>query len=171
MNIDFNSNVKVRAARVDDVDAVFGLIRALAAYEGLSHQVVGDAETLKAHLFGERPYAEVLVAERDDKIVGFALFFQTYSTFLTRAGLYLEDLFVLPEERGQGIGTALIQQVAKIAVERQCGRVEWAVLDWNAPAIAFYDKVGASVLPDWRICRVSDRALQHLASSRIFTDK
>ncbi|MGC9503796.1 MAG: GNAT family N-acetyltransferase [Baaleninema sp.] len=166
-----NARVRIRTAREEDVEGVFHLIRALADYEGLSHQVVGDAETLQGHLFGERPYAEVLVAEEVDRIVGFALFFHSYSTFLTRPGLYLEDLFVLPDDRGRGIGTALIQQVAKIAVERKCGRVEWAVLDWNAPAIAFYEKIGASVLPDWRICRVSDRPLQNLASSRIFTGK
>jgi GNAT superfamily N-acetyltransferase len=152
----------IRSAQPADVPSIFELIGALAEYEKLSHQVTGDAETLSLHLFGDRPYAEALVAQWEDKTIGFALFLHNYSTFLTQPGIYLEDLFVLPNYRGKGIGKALLQHVAKIAIERGCGRLEWSVLDWNEPAIGFYKNMGASLLPDWRICRVTGEALTQL---------
>lgn len=154
------ATVQIRSAQPADVAALFHLIEALAAYEKLSHQVTGSPEALRSHLFGDRPFAEALVAEAQPTaggaagIVGMALFFYNYSTFLTRPGLYLEDLFVLPAYRGQGLGKGLLQAVIDRARSQQCGRVEWSVLDWNAPAIAFYEHMGATVLPDWRICRV-----------------
>ncbi|MGC9524306.1 MAG: GNAT family N-acetyltransferase [Limnospira sp.] len=161
-----SSQLHLRPATPADVPAIFSLIRALAEYEKLSHQVTGDADALKQHLFGARPYAEVILAEWEQKIVGFALFFPNYSTFLTQPGIYLEDLFVLPDYRGRGIGKALLKEVAKLAVSRGCGRLEWSVLDWNQPAIAFYQYMGAAVLPDWRICRVTGESLRQLGDFR-----
>jgi GNAT superfamily N-acetyltransferase len=152
----------VRPATPKDVPDIFRLIQALAEYEKLSHAVTGNTELLEEHLFGPRPCLEALLAELDGQSVGFALFFQNYSTFLTKPGIYLEDLFVLPAHRGQGIGKSLIVSVAKLAAARNCGRFEWSVLDWNESAIAFYEKIGASVLPDWRICRVTGEALERL---------
>ncbi|NMF56753.1 GNAT family N-acetyltransferase [Pseudanabaena yagii] len=155
---------KIRPATIQDVPAIFSLILALADYEKLSDQVTGDSQTLQADLFGENPCIEAIVAEIEpNQIVGFALFFTSYSTFLTRRGIYLEDLFVLSEYRGIGIGKALITNLAQIAVSRDYGRFEWSVLDWNAPAIAFYTRIGAEILPDWRICRVTGAALAQLA--------
>lgn len=154
------ATIQVRSAQPADTEALFGLIQALAAYEKLSDAVTGSAELLRSHLFGDRPFAEALVAEArpieggDATLVGLALFFYNYSTFLTKPGIYLEDLFVLPEYRGQGVGKALLQGTIERARAQNCGRVEWSVLDWNAPAIAFYEHMGAAVLPDWRICRV-----------------
>jgi GNAT superfamily N-acetyltransferase len=153
----------LRGATRADAGEIFRLIRGLADYERLTHQVTGSAERLAEHLFGPRRYAEVVLAERGGRAVGFALFLHNYSTFLTAPGLYLEDLFVEPEHRGAGIGTALLRHVATLAAERGCGRLEWAVLDWNAPAIGFYERHGATVLPDWRICRVTGDALARLA--------
>ncbi len=155
---------EIRPATPADVPAIFSLIQALAEYEKLSHQVTGNADDLNAHLFGEKPFVEAIVADTSTQIVGFALFLPNYSTFLTKPGIYLEDLFVLPDYRGQGIGKALIVSVAKLAVDRGCGRFDWCVLDWNEPAIEFYKRMGATVLPDWRICRVSDDALLQMAS-------
>jgi GNAT superfamily N-acetyltransferase len=160
-----SSGLILRFATPDDVPAIFELIKALAEYEKLSHQVSGSVEELKQHLFGEHPYAEVVLAELEEKAVGFALFFHNYSTFLTRPGLYLEDLFVLPEYRRQGIGKALIVYVAQLAVLRGCGRLEWSVLDWNQPAIDFYQYMCASILEDWRFCRVSGEALTQLSNT------
>lgn len=154
----------IRSARVEDVPVLFDLILALAEYEKLSHTVTGDVAELERHLFGDRPYAESLLASWSGNAVGFALFFHNYSTFLTQPGIYLEDLFVLPEYRGRGIGGALIRQVARIAVDRGCGRLEWTVLDWNESAIGFYRHLGAAVLPDWRVCRVTDASLSDLAA-------
>ena len=154
----------IRSAKPDDVVAIFGLIKALAEYEKLSHQVTGDVNSLKEHLFGTRCYAEAIVAELGDLIVSFALFFPNYSTFLTKPGIYLEDLFVLPEYRRQGIGKAMLTYLGKLAVERDAGRLEWSVLDWNQSAIDFYQQMGATVLPDWRICRVTGDALSNLAT-------
>jgi GNAT superfamily N-acetyltransferase len=147
-------SVVVRAAVRGDEHAIFELVRALAVYEKLESSVVGSAEALAEHLFGARPVAEALLAERARTPIGFALFFTTYSTFLTRPGLYLEDLFVLEHERGSGVGKALLGEVIRLARERGSGRLEWSVLDWNAPAINFYERMGAQVLPDWRICRI-----------------
>ncbi|NEP12279.1 MAG: GNAT family N-acetyltransferase [Symploca sp. SIO2C1] len=160
-----SSEFMIRPAVANDVPVIFELIKALAEYEKLSHAVTGNAQTLKEHLFGTRPYAEAIIAESQGQVVGFALFFYNYSTFLTKPGIYLEDLFVLPEFRGQGIGKVLITAVAELAVERDCGRLEWSVLDWNEPAIAFYRRLGASILPDWRICRVTGDSLRILGKS------
>ncbi len=164
-----NSEFKIRQATAEDVSQIFGLIQALAEYEKLSHQVTGTIEDLQDHLFGNRVYAEAIIAEIDSreidsKIVGFALFFPNYSTFLTKPGIYLEDLFVLPEYRRRGIGKAMLSYLGKLALERDAGRLEWSVLDWNESAIAFYQSMGAKVLPDWRICRVTDDALASLAA-------
>ncbi|PZU95846.1 MAG: GNAT family N-acetyltransferase [Pseudanabaena sp.] len=151
------TDFKIRSATVADVPEIFNLILALAEYEKLSAQVTGNVENLQADLFGDRPCIEVIVAETEEnqKIIGYALFFTNYSTFLTQRGIYLEDLFVLPEYRGQGIGKSLLRRLIEVAKERGCGRFEWSVLDWNEPAIAFYQHMGAEVLPEWRICRIS----------------
>ena len=155
---------KIRQATIDDVSPIFELIKALAEYEKLTHQVTGTKADLQKHLFGSRIYAEAIVTEVDSKIVSFALFFPNYSTFLTKPGIYLEDLFVLPEYRRRGIGKAMLSYLGKLALERDAGRLEWSVLDWNESAIAFYQSMGAEVLPDWRTCRVMDNALKMLAS-------
>jgi GNAT superfamily N-acetyltransferase len=159
-----HSDLIVRFAEPDDSKALFDLIQGLAEYEKLSHAVTGDASALQEHLFGSRKYVEAILAEYSGKAVGFALFFHNYSTFLTKPGLYLEDLFVLPEYRRQGIGKALLIKLAQIAVERDCGRLEWSVLDWNESAQAFYRSMGASILDDWRICRVTESAISQLAA-------
>ena len=153
----------IRSATPEDVPVIAQLIRALAEYEKLSHQVVLREEDLVRHLFGERPHAEVVLAEEAGTVVGFALFFHTYSTFLARPSLYLEDLFVLPEHRGRGHGKALLSHLARLAVERDCGRFEWSVLDWNAPAIAFYESFGAVPMKDWTVFRLTGEALTRLA--------
>jgi GNAT superfamily N-acetyltransferase len=153
----------LRQATPADVEAIFQLILALADYEQLSHQVTGSVDQLRSHLFGERPYASALVAEVEQNLVGFALYFYNYSTFLTKPGIYLEDLFVQPDYRRLGIGTALLKTLAQQAIAEGCGRLEWSVLDWNTPAISFYEHMGAEVLPDWRICRVTGTALATLA--------
>ncbi len=156
--------VSIRAAERGDVSALFALILELAHFEHLEDAVTGSSEALGKHLFGDHRYVEALVAEIDQQIVGYALFFTSYSTFLTQPGLYLEDLYVQERYRGQGIGKALLQHVAKLVAERDYGRLEWSVLDWNESAIAFYETLGATVLPDWRICRVTGSALTTLAS-------
>ena len=154
----------IRPARPGDVAEVLRLIRALAAYEKLAHEVVATEDALRRTLFGDKPAAEVLLAEEDGRPVGLALFFQNYSTFLGRPGIYLEDLFVEPAHRGSGIGKALLQAVARIAVQRECGRFEWAVLDWNRPAIEFYQALGARPMNDWTVFRVTGEALRKLGS-------
>jgi GNAT superfamily N-acetyltransferase len=154
----------IRSARPSDVPVIAGLIRQLARYERLEHEVVGTEADLQRHLFGERPFAEVLLAEDASRTVGFALFFHNYSTFLARPGIYLEDLFVLPEHRRRGFGRALLSAVARLAAERGCGRFEWSVLDWNEPAIAFYEALGAVVMHEWRILRVTGPVLGALAA-------
>lgn len=153
----------IRDATPLDVGGMLGLMRELAEYEKLTHLFVATEASLRDALFGERPAAEALVAEQDGKIVGYALYFHNFSTFLSRRGLYLEDLYVQPALRGNGLGTALLRRLAAIAVERQCGRFEWSVLDWNQSAIDFYTKMGATVLPEWRIVRVTEDALSRLA--------
>jgi len=142
---------------------VLSLIRALARYERLEHEVVGTETALREHLFGAQPRAEVALAEEGGAIAGFALFFHNYSTFLCKPGLYLEDIFVLPEHRGRGHGRALLAHLARLALTRGCGRFEWSVLDWNEPAIGFYESLGARRLDDWRIFRVTGEALEKLA--------
>ncbi len=152
----------IRPARPGDEQHIFRLVRELAQFEKLEHQLTGTAAALGVHLFGERPAAEALIAERSSGVVGYALFFATYSTFLTRPGLYLEDLYVSEAERGTGVGTALLRRVAQLACERDAGRLEWSVLDWNQRAIEFYIASGAQLLPDWRICRVTGAELARL---------
>ena len=154
------SRYTLRSADPRDLDAIVGLIGELAAFERLTHLLEVTPDKLMPHLFGERPVAECVVAEVAGEVVAFALFFTNFSTFLARPGLYLEDLYVQPAHRGSGVGKALLQHLGRLAVERGCGRFEWSVLDWNANAIAFYESLGATVMPDWRICRVTGDALQ-----------
>ncbi|MFP4101134.1 N-acetyltransferase family protein, partial [Coleofasciculus sp.] len=149
------NKLRIQPATPTDVPVLFELIQALAEYEKLSHLVTGTVDALQDHLFGAKPYVEAILAEYEGQTVGFALFFSNYSTFLTKPGIYIEDLFVRPEFRRQGIGKALLTYMAQLAIERDCGRLEWSVLDWNETAIAFYQRLGATVLPDWRICRVT----------------
>ena len=146
-----------------DVPLLLSLIRELADYERLLHKARARPEALQRHLFGPRPYAEAVVARAAAEPVGFALWFHNYSTFEGRPGLYLEDLFVRPAHRGLGYGEALLRHLARLAVERDCARVEWAVLDWNEPAIRFYRKLGAVAMDDWTVQRVSGEALHALA--------
>lgn len=145
----------LRAARPEDLSAIVGLITELAVFEKLEHLVVVTPESLHPHLFGTRPVAEAVVGEVDGRVVAFALFFTNFSTFLGQPGLYLEDLYVQPAHRGTGLGKALLQHLGALAVSRGCGRFEWSVLDWNQRAIDFYEAMGATVMPDWRICRVT----------------
>ncbi len=159
-----SSELILRPAEPGDVQTLFDLILALAEYEKLSHNVTGSTEALKEHLFGSNPYIEAILAEYSGQAVGFALFFHNYSTFLTKPGIYLEDLFVLPEFRRKGIGKAILSYLAQLTISRDGGRLEWSVLDWNESAIAFYENMGASVLPDWRICRVTGDALSQIAA-------
>jgi GNAT superfamily N-acetyltransferase len=156
----------LRPAAPADLPAITGLIRELAEFEQLSHLVQTTPELLHPHLFGERPVAEAVVAESEDRVVAFALFFTNFSTFLARPGLYLEDLYVQPACRGRGIGQAMLAHLAGLALQRGCGRFEWSVLDWNENAIRFYEKMGATVMPDWRICRVTGDALERLHPGR-----
>ena len=149
----------LRPAARADLPAIVTLIRELAAFEKLGHLCVVQPETLEPHLFGPRPAAEAVVAEVGAEVVAFALFFTNFSTFLGRPGLYLEDLYVQPAHRGRGLGKALLTHLGALAVERGCGRFEWSVLDWNVNAIALYEKMGATVMPEWRICRVTGEAL------------
>lgn len=158
-----SDNLILRFAEPADCGVLFDLIQQLAEYEKLSDAVTGNISSLKEHLFGSRTYVEAILAEDAGQTVGFALFFHNYSTFLTKPGIYLEDLFVIPEFRRQGVGKALLTKLAQIAVERDCGRLEWSVLDWNEPAKAFYRSMGAAILDDWRICRVTEEALTQLA--------
>jgi GNAT superfamily N-acetyltransferase len=158
-----SSPFEIRPATPADVGAIHAMIRSLAEYEKLAHLCVASEADLAAALFGARPAAEVLIATRDAQPAAFALFFHNYSTFLGRQGLWLEDLYVRPEHRRRGCAQALLRTLAAIARERGCGRFEWAVLDWNAPAIDFYRSLGATVLPDWRIVRVVGPSLDALA--------
>lgn len=154
----------ITPATAADVPTILHLIRSLAEYERLSHEVVATEDSLHAALFGDRPGAECLIARAHGEPVGFALYFHNFSTFLSRRGLYLEDLFVEPAHRGKGYGKALLQQLARIAVGRGCGRLEWSVLDWNAPAIGFYESLGATLMSEWRIFRLTGDALQAFAA-------
>ena len=154
----------LRPATVSDVPVILGCIRALAEYERLAHQCIATEALLRESLFGERPSAEVVLAFAGDEPAGFALWFQSYSTFLAKPGLYLEDLFVYPQHRGRGLGRQLLRHLARVAVERGYGRVEWSVLDWNVDAIGFYRSIGAELLDDWRRCRLTGDAIPALAS-------
>ena len=157
-------SISLRPAAAGDTALILSYIEGLAEYEKLSHACVATEESLRESLFGARPYAEVILAELDAKPAGFALFFHNYSTFRARPGIYLEDLYVLPELRGQGVGKALLKELARLAVERGCARLEWSVLDWNAPAIAFYQSLGAEPQDEWTIYRVTGDALTRLGS-------
>lgn len=153
----------IRRATEADVPVILQFIRGLADYERLAHEVVADEATLHRTLFGERRVAEVLIGYDNDRPVCFALFFHNFSTFLGRPGIYLEDLFVNPDQRGKGFGKAMLAYLAKLAVERECGRLEWSVLDWNEPAINFYKSLGAKPMDEWTIFRVTGDALLQLA--------
>ncbi len=155
----------IRPARVEDVPIILQLIRDLATYERAPHEVTATGEQLIDVLFGERPAAEVLLAFEGQSPVGFAVFFHNFSTWLGRPGLYLEDLFVKPEKRGKGYGRALLIELAKIARERECGRMEWAVLDWNEPAINFYRALGAKPMDEWTVFRLTRDGIARLADS------
>jgi GNAT superfamily N-acetyltransferase len=152
----------IRPATPLDLPLIAQLIRELAEYEKLAHAVDFDEETLRNHLFGPRPYAEALIAEESGQGVGFALFFHNFSTFHGKPGIYLEDLFVRPASRGKGHGKALLVRLAQLAVERNCCRLEWAVLDWNTPAIDFYNSLGAKPLRDWIVYRLTGEELKKL---------
>src|SRR3989475_6875269 len=156
----------VRRARPGDAAMILALIRGLAAYERLSHEVKASAAQLRQHGFGRRRYFETLICQRDRQPIGFALYFFTYSTFVGRPSLYLEDLFVLPEQRGQGAGRALLRALARVALERGCRRMEWAVLHWNRPAIRFYERLGARLRRDWVLTRLDGPALVALGAER-----
>ena len=156
----------IRSATVADVSIILELIRALAEYERAPNDVVATEEILQETLFGKKPAAEVLLLFEDKNAVGFALFFHNFSTWLGRPGLYLEDLFVRPEHRGKGYGRALLIELAKIARERNCGRLEWAVLDWNEPAIQFYRKLGAKAMDEWTVFRLTRAEIAQLADSQ-----
>jgi GNAT superfamily N-acetyltransferase len=155
----------IRPATDADTAVVLSFIQALAEYEKLSHEVVADEATLRRSLFGDRPVAEILIAELGDDPAGFALYFHSFSTFLGRPGIYLEDLFVKPELRGRGVGRGLLSRLARIAVERHCGRLEWSVLDWNRSAIEFYENLGALPMDGWTVYRISGHALRELATT------
>ncbi len=157
------AGLTITIATVHDVPHILAFIKALAEYERLADSVVATEEGLRATLFGSRPYAECVIARWNGEPAGFALFFHNYSTFLARPGVYLEDLFVKPELRGKGIGRSLLQYLAKVALDRNCGRLEWSVLDWNESAIGFYKSLGAEPLEDWTIFRLKGDALARLA--------
>ena len=170
-----DTDIVIRVATVDDVPAILGFIRDLAEYEKLSHEVVATEAALRSTLFGARPSAEVIIAEiaghadadplhSSPSAVGFALFFQSYSTFLAKPGMYLEDLFVRPAARGRGVGSALLSALAKIAVDRDYGRFEWSVLDWNEPALKVYRAVGAVPMSEWTVQRLTGTSLEALAA-------
>ena len=160
-------DITIVPAREADVPVILRMIKGLAEYERLSHQVVATEDSLRETLFGPRPAAEVVLAYHRDEPIGFALFFHNYSTFMGRPGLYLEDLFVVPSWRRHGVGKLLLTHLASIAVERRCGRMEWAVLDWNESAIGFYERLGATMLDDWRICRLTGDALVRAAAAAV----
>jgi GNAT superfamily N-acetyltransferase len=158
-------SITISVATAADVPLILDLIRGIAEYEKLSHEVVATEALLREHLFGPNPKAEVRIARIGGQAVGFALFFHNFSTFVGRPGIYLEDLFVRPEFRGKGVGRALLRELARIATERKCGRLEWSVLDWNEPAIRFYESLGAKPMSEWTIYRMTDDAIRKLAES------
>ncbi len=158
--------IHIAEATEQDVPVILHLIRELAEYERLADKVTATEDQLRRTLFGARPAAEVLLAVVDGETVGYALFFTTYSTFLAKPGLYLEDLFVKSHARGQGIGTALLARLAELAIDRGCGRLEWTVLNWNEPSIHFYDSLGAAPMRDWTLYRLTGESLAKLASTR-----
>ena len=160
-----NKNFRISPARAADVGTIFELIKQLAVYEKLEDMVIGNEAMLHDALFGARPACECVVAWEAERPVGFALYFTTFSTFLTKPGLYLEDLFVIPAARGDGYGKALLKHLAALAQARGCGRFEWRVLDWNEPSIKFYESLGASVMKEWLLVRMTEAEIAHLAGS------
>ncbi len=160
------ARISLRPAEENDIGIIHEFIQELADFERLSHEVVATEALLQQFLFGERPVAEAIIAEYEGTPAGFALFFYTFSTFLARPGLYLEDLFVRPDLRGKGIGNALLRYVSDLAVERDCGRVEWSVLDWNQSAIQFYEKLGAAPMAEWTVYRLAGSALRDFTQKR-----
>ena len=157
-------NFQIRPSTAHDAALILGFIRELAEYERLAHEVTATEQDIQAQLFGPKPKAECVIAQLDGKPIGFALYFHNFSTFVGKPGLYLEDLYVKPEFRGRGYGRRLLSYLARLAMARGCGRFEWAVLDWNAPAIRFYEGLGAKMMQSWRINRLSGSALQELAA-------
>ncbi len=157
----------IRPATPDDVETIFNLIQQLAVYEKLEHMVSGNPAMLHDALFGDQPSCECVLIADAGKTVGFALYFTTFSTFLCKSGLYLEDLFVIPEARGRGHGKALLIYLAQLAQQRGCGRFEWRVLDWNKPSIDFYRSLGASIMPEWHLVRMTDSEIAKLAAEAI----
>lgn len=157
-------NFQIRKATPKDTQTIFNLIYKLAVYEKLENDVITTVEELRINIF-EKNYAEVLIAEEDEKPVGFALYFHNFSTFVGKPGIYLEDLFVEPEMRGKGYGKALLVELAKIAKERNCGRLEWAVLDWNTPSIEFYKSLGAKPMDEWTVFRLDKNGIENLSNS------
>lgn len=163
MSLKQHHTTTIKAAAIEDIPTILGFIKELADYEKLTYEMVATEELLRETLFGERQVAEIIIGYSDDQPVGFALFFHNFSTFLGRPGIYLEDLYVKAEFRGNGMGRQLLQYIAKLAKERQCGRVEWSVLDWNEPSIKFYHNLGAKPLDDWTMFRLTGDALERLA--------
>lgn len=157
------SNISIRPASKADCALILSFITELAVYEKLAHEVVATIEILEETLFSSKPYAEVLIADLDGQAVGYALFFYSFSTFLGRPGIYLEDIYVTPSKRGRGVGKILMKHIARLAVKRKCGRFEWSVLDWNEPSIQFYRSIGAAPMDGWTVQRVTGQALQDLA--------
>ena len=164
-----NPDVTIRFAVEEDIPLILNLIRGIAEYEKLLHEVIATEDVLRKSLFGKVKYAEVLITDYKNEAVGFALFFHNFSTFIGKPGIYLEDLFVKPEMPGKGIGKILLTYLCKIAIERDCGRVEWSVLDWNEPAINFYKNLGAKPMDEWTVYRLAGESLQRLAQSPIET--
>lgn len=158
------SRLQIASATPNDVPLILAFIKELAVYEKLEHEVVATEEILEETLFGKRPYAEVLIASYDSQPVGYALFFHSFSTFMGRPGLYLEDVYVQPTMRGKGVGKALLVHLARLAVERSCGRFEWSVLDWNEPSIGFYRSLGAQPMNEWTVFRLTGKSLERLAN-------
>jgi len=159
-----SKKINIRFAVIDDIHTILHLIKELSVYEKLSHQFGNNEEFLKKYLFGEKKFAEALIADFDNLPVGFALFFHNYSTFVGKPGIYLEDLFVQPEMRGRGIGKKLFLELIKLAKKRNCGRVEWSVLNWNIPAIDFYKSMGAVPMDEWTVYRLTDDKINELAN-------
>jgi len=165
MHPPLNSRLKITPAARSDVSIILDLIKELAAYEKLAHEVVATEEILEESLFGNRAFAEVVIASYDNQPVGYALYFHSFSTFAGRPGLYLEDVYVRPTMRGKGIGKALLVHLARLAVERKCGRFEWSVLNWNEPSIGFYKSIGAVPMDEWTVYRLAGESLQRLAQA------
>jgi GNAT superfamily N-acetyltransferase len=159
--------LRIEQAVRSDVPTILSLIKELAAYEKLLHEVSATQEVLEETLFGERAFAEVVLARLDDTPVGYALFFHSFSTFLGRPGMYLEDVYIRPSVRGRGIGKSLLVYLARLAVERKCARFEWSVLNWNEPSIGFYKSLGAKPMDEWTVYRLAGESLEHLANESI----